>query len=146
MGKIAIEFSSKSGQRSIGCIKQGVCGKIIHRSEPFALEDSPECLGDVEMRAIWRNKEEEQTSLLPYGVKFLHESAPVYARIVKHPNCFLVDTHRQSVKKVCNLFSRHVLRCGEALITIITVNHAEDIEPDSSFRRIYTSSPRNCQP
>lgn len=29
----------------------------------------------------------------------------MYARIVKHHKCFLVDTHRQSVKKVCNLFS-----------------------------------------
>ena len=59
MGKIDIEFRSKSGQSSIGCVKQGVCGKIIHRSEPFALEDSPECPGDVEMRGIWRDKEEE---------------------------------------------------------------------------------------
>ena len=135
MGKIDIEFRSKSGQSSIGCVKQGVYGKIIHRSEPFALEDSPECLSDVEMRAIWRNKEEEQTSLLPYGAKFPHESAPMYARIVKHHKCFLVDTHRQSVKKVCNLFSRHVLHRGKTLIAIVAVNHAEEIEPDTSFRR-----------
>ena len=38
-------------------------------------------------------------------------------------------------RKPAIFFSRHVFRCGEALITVITVNHAEDIEPDSSFRR-----------
>ena len=44
MGKIDIEFRSKRSQRTVSCIEQGVCGAIIRRSEPFALEDSPERL------------------------------------------------------------------------------------------------------
>lgn len=134
MGKINIELRSKSSQSSIGCIKQGVCGKIIHRSKPFALEDSPQSLRDIQMRTIWRKKEEEQTPLLPYRTKFLHELAPVYAGIVKHHECILTDTHRQSVKKVCDFISRHVLRCGETLISVVSVNHTEDIEPEASLR------------
>ena len=135
MGKIDVEFGSKSSQSPIGCVKQGVCGKIIHRSEPFALEDSPQRLRDIRMRTIWRKEEEEQASLLPYWTKFTHEFTPVYARIVKHHKCIPADTQRQPVKKVRGFFSRHVLRCGEALISVVTVNHAEDIEPKPPFRR-----------
>lgn len=135
MGKIDIEFRSKSGQSPIGCVQQGVCGKIIHRSEPFALEDSPQRLCDIQMRTIRREKEEEQATLLPYRTKFLHEFTSVYACIVKHHKCILVDTHRQSIQKVCDFLSRHVLRCGEPIISVVPVDHAEDIEPEASLRR-----------
>ena len=134
MGKIDVEIRTKSSQSTIGCVKQGVCGKIIHRPEPFALEDSPQSLRDIQMRTVWRKKEKEQTSLLPYRTKFLHELAPVYAGIVKHHECILADTHRQSVQKVCDSVSRHILRCGEPLISVVSVNHTEDIEPEASFR------------
>ena len=105
MGKIDIEFRTKSSQSTIGCVKQGVCGKIIHRSEPFTLEDSPQSLRDIQMRTVWRKKEEEQTPLFPYRAKFLHELTPVYAGIVKHHECILTDTHRQPVKKVSDLIN-----------------------------------------
>lgn len=38
MRKIDIEFRSKYSERTVGCIEQGICGAIIRRSEPFALE------------------------------------------------------------------------------------------------------------
>ena len=134
MGKIDTEFRSNSSQSTIGCVKQGVCGKIIHRSEPFALEDSPQSLSDIQMRTVWRKKEEKQPPRLPYRTKFLHEAAPVYAGIVRHHECILMDMHRQPVKKIGDSFRRHILRCGEALITVVAVNHAEDIESEASFR------------
>ena len=115
MGKIDIEFRSKSCQSTIGCVKQGVCGKIIHRSELFALEDSPQSLRDIQMRIAMWNKEDEQTSLFPYRAKFLHELTPVYAGIVKHHECILTDKHRQYVKKVRYFVSRHVLGCSCSL-------------------------------
>ncbi len=134
MGKFDIEFRSKCRQRTIGCVKQGFCGKIIHKSEPFALEDSPQRFCDIQMWTIWREKEEEQSTLLPYWAKFPHEFTPVYACIVKRHKCILAYTQRQPVKKVRDFFSRHVLRCGEALIPVVTVNHTEDIEPKPPFR------------
>ena len=134
MDKIDIEFRTKSSQSTIGCVRQGVCGKIIHRSEPFTLEDSPQSLCDIQMRTVWRKKEEEQASLFPYRAKFLHEFTPVYAGIVKHHECILMDTHRQPVRKVSDPISRHVLRRGEPLVSIVSVHHAEYIEPEASFR------------
>ena len=52
MGKIDIEFRSNSCQGTIGRVKQGICGKIIHRSEPFALEDSPQSLCDIQQTLL----------------------------------------------------------------------------------------------
>lgn len=134
MGKIDIEFRTKSSQSTIGCVKQGVCGRIIHRSEPFALEYSPQSLSYIQMRTVRWKKEDEQASLFPYRAKFLHELTPVYAGIVKHHKCIPADTHRQSVKKVRDSVSRHVLGCGEPIISVVSVNHTENIEPEASFR------------
>ena len=108
MCKVDFEFSTKCLQGSIGCVKQGVCGNIIHRSEPFALEYSPQRLCDIQMWAVWRKKKEEQTALLPYRTKFPHESASVYACIVKYNKRILTDAERKLVNKVCNYVGGHV--------------------------------------
>ena len=133
MGKVDIEFRAESSQSSICRIKQGVCGDIIHGPEPFALEDSPQRLCDVKMRTVWRKKEKEQAALLPYRTKFPHELAPVYACVVKHNKCVLVDAERKPVNKVRNLVGGHILGGRESLIPVIAVYHAENIEPQPSF-------------
>ena len=133
MGKVDIEFRAESGQSSICRIKQRVCRDIIHGPEPFALEDSPQRLCDVKMRTVWRKKEKEQAALLPYRTKFPHELAPVYACVVKHNKCVLVDAERKPVNKVRNLVGGHILGGRESLIPVIAVYHAENIEPQPSF-------------
>lgn len=133
MGKVDIEFRAESSQNSICRIKQRVCRDIIHGPEPFALEDSPQRLCDVKMRTVWRKKEKEQAALLPYRPKFPHELAPVYACVVKHNKCVLVDAERKPVNKVRNLVGGHILGGRESLIPVIAVYHAENIEPQPSF-------------
>lgn len=133
MGKVDIEFRSECSQSSICRIKQRVCRDIIHGPEPFALEDSPQRLCDVKMRTVWRKKEKEQAALLPYRTKFPHELAPVYACVVKHNKCVLVDAERKPVNKVRNLVGGHILGGRESLIPVIAVYHAENIEPQPSF-------------
>ncbi len=135
MGKIYFKTCSKCRQSSVGRIKQGICGYIVHRSEPFALEDSPHRLSYIQMRTIWWKKEEEQAALLPYLTKPFHELASVYTRIVKHHKCILLNTQRQPVKKISYLVSRHIFRCRETMIPVVSVDHAEKIESEASFRR-----------
>ena len=134
MGKIDIEFRSKRSQRTVSCIEQGVCGAIIRRSEPFALEDSPERLGDIQMWTIRWEEKEKQPTFLPYWTEFPHEFASVDACIVKDNKSVFTDTERKSVKKVCNLVSGHILSCGESFISIVAVYHAENIESQTFFR------------
>ena len=85
------------------------------------------------MRTIWRQKEKKQITLLPYRAKFFHEFTSVYACIIKHYKCFLADTQRHFVKKISNLFSRHVLHSAEPFILVVTINHSEDVESGTSF-------------
>ena len=65
MGKIDFESSPDCRQGSVGGIEQGVCVEIIHRSEPFSLEDVPKSLGNIKMWVIRREKEKEPPLLLP---------------------------------------------------------------------------------
>lgn len=135
MGKIDIEFIPDSRQGSVGCVQQGICGKVIRRPEPFAPEYSPKCLCKIEMRAVWWEKEEKQSSLFPNGSKLLHELTSVDTRIVKNYKCILADTERKLVDKVSNLVSGHVLGSRESLISVIAVNHTEKVKPQTSFGR-----------
>ena len=65
MGKTDFESRSDCRQGSVCGIEQGVCVEIIHRSEPLPLEDAPKSLGNIEMRAIRREKEKEQPPASP---------------------------------------------------------------------------------
>ena len=135
MGKFDIEFSPKCRQCAVGCIQQGICGAIIRRSEPFALEYSPERLGDVQMRTIWREEKEIQSPLLPYRTKFLDEPASVNARIVKDDKRVLADTERKPVKEVCDFVGGHIPGSGESFIPVVAAYNAENIESQTSFGR-----------
>ena len=102
MDKIDIESRSKRSQRTVGCIKQRICGAVIRRFEPFAFEDSPERFGDVQVRTVWWEEKEKQSMFLPYRTEFPHESASADACIVKDNKRILTDTERKPVEEVCD--------------------------------------------
>ena len=106
MGKVDIELRSKCSQRTVGCIEKGICGAVIHRPEPFALEYSPERFGYIQMWTVC---------------------------IVKDNESIPAETERKPVKEIGNLICRHILGSGKSLIPIIAVYHAENIEPQPSF-------------
>ena len=134
MGKVDIEFRSKCSQRTVSCIEKGICGAVIHRSEPFALENSPERFGYIQMWTVWRQEKEKQSTFLPYRTEFPHELASMDACIVKDNKSVFTDSERKSVNKIGNLVGGHVLSCGESFIPIVAVNHAENVESQTSFR------------
>ena len=68
MSKIDIEFRSKTFQSTIGCVKKGVCGKIIHRPEPFAVEDAPHSLSYIQVWAVWRKRRRWTNHASPISV------------------------------------------------------------------------------
>lgn len=135
MGKIDIKFRSDCRQRSVCGVKQRICGEIIRRSEPFALEYAPQCFGDVQMRTIRREKEQEQSTFFPYRSKFPEQFSAVDACVVKNKKCILFDAERKSVKEIGNLIGCDAVSGGKTVIAIIAVYHAEDVEALSSLRR-----------
>ncbi len=118
MGKIYFKTGSKCSHSSIGRIKQGICGDIIHRSDPFALKDTPQSLSYIKIRTIWEKEEEEQPAFLPYGTQVFNEPTSIHVSVVNHYKCVPMDIQRQTVKKISYSFSRHVLCCGETMIDI----------------------------
>lgn len=133
MGKVNIEFSSKCSERTVGCIEKGIRGAVIRRPEPFALEYPPQCLRDIQMRTVWRQEKEKQTTLFPYRTKFLHELTSMDTRIVKYDKRVLADTERKPVKEVGDLVGGHVFGCRESFIPIVAVYHSENVESQSPF-------------
>lgn len=128
MGKIDTKFRPESRQRSVGCIQQGVCGCIVHRSEPFALEYPPQCFGNIQMRTIRRQEKEEKTSFFPYGPEFGNEFAAMYTCIVQYNKGVLPYAEGKTVKEVSDLIGCYTLGCTETLIAVVPVNHAENVE------------------
>lgn len=125
MGKIDFKFSSKNSQSPVGCVMQGICGKVIRRAEPFALEDSPKRFCEIEMQAEWREKEKEQSPFFSNGAEFPHEFASVDARVVKN-----YESNGYGMK-VCRGSQRPCPRsyCGcRPLIFVIAVYHPEYVE------------------
>ncbi len=64
MGMINKERRSDCGQSPVGGVKEGIGGLVVLRTNPFALEYAPQCLGDVEVRRVRREVEEEKPSVL----------------------------------------------------------------------------------
>ena len=84
MGKINIQFRTDCSQRSVSSIEHGIRGKIIRRSEPFALEYPPQSFSNIQMWGIWRQKEEKKPTLFPYLPEFGKQLSAMYACVVKN--------------------------------------------------------------
>ena len=75
---------SNSVQNLVGGIEECACVNIMAWLDPFCFEDSPQCLGNIQMRRVWREVEYIETALSPFLNHLLHPATSVYARIVKN--------------------------------------------------------------
>lgn len=129
MSKIDNEFIPDCRQCSVRSIEQGVRGYIVRRSEPFTFEYTPQRLGYVEMWAVWRQEEQEQSTLLPYRSEFCDELPSVNAGVVKDNKSVFFNTEGKSVEKVRNLVRSDALLGGKSFIAIVPADYSEDVEP-----------------
>ncbi len=142
MGKIDIEFRSKRSQRTVSCIDQGVCGAIIRRSEPFALEDSPERLGDIQM---WTTVEEKeiQPTFLPIGRSSRMSSALWTLALSRTTKCFNGYGEKIGQKsQPCQRSYPQLWNPSYRLLRSIMPN----IESQTSYRWDIDIFTRNCHP
>ena len=58
------EYCSDGSQGPVGGVEEGIGGLVVLRSYPLALEYSPQRFGDIEVRRIGREEEEEQCVFL----------------------------------------------------------------------------------
>lgn len=116
-------------KRPVGSIEEYVSTYIVLRPYPFPLKNSPKRLGNVQMRRVWREKEDEETSLFSNRPEFLNPSVAMDGCIVKHHKGVLGDAERKIVKETDNPVCRHWLCGGEPFILVVTGYYPEDVEP-----------------
>ena len=122
-------------QCPVGSIKERVSIYIVLRSYPFPLKNSPKCIGNVQMRRVWRKKEDEKSSLFPNIPEFFNPSVAINGCIVKYHKGVLADGERKIVKETDYPVCRHSLCGGESFISVVTGYHSEDVEPSDPLGR-----------
>ena len=118
------------GQCHLGGVEERVRGGVVLRTNPFALQHSPKRLCDIQMRRVWRQIEEVESTTLPYGSHLLYGATPVDTCVVKHDDnvpCLLSERH--PVKEVRHLVGGHALTRGETFVFVVSRCHAENVEP-----------------
>ena len=123
------EYCSDGSQGPVGGVEEGISGLVVLRSYPLALEYAPQRLGDVEVRRVRREVEEEKPSALPNGPHLLHGLASVDAGVVKHDDGVPFPRFEgQPVEEVGQLVGGYAAPRGEAFVSVVPCGHAEYIE------------------
>lgn len=122
-------FLSDSVQNFMGGIEEGACVNIMAWLDPFCFEDSPQCLGDIQMRRVRRKIKDIETAPPPFLNHFLHLAASMDTRIVKNDECGPSNCQREVVDEFRHILSLDALTACKAVIDILPAYHAENIEP-----------------
>ena len=84
MGEINFQIVSQVSHTSVDCIKEPVLIKIILWIEPFFFQFSPDRFSNVQMRRVWRKKEDVQTSFLPVRHTLQNDFCLMQAGIIQY--------------------------------------------------------------
>lgn len=121
-------YISNSVQNLMGGIEECACVNIMAWLDPFCFEDSPQSLGDIQMRRVWRKVEDIEASLSPFLNHLLHLAARMDARIVKNDEGRPGNFQREFVDKISHILSLYTLTACKTMIVIVSAYHAENIE------------------
>lgn len=134
MTEIDIKFRFHRCQSSIRSVKQGICGDIIRRSEPFAFEYAPKSFRNVQMWRIWRQEEKKQSPCFPNRSEVFHEFGPVHFSIVQYEKSILLYPEGNLVKEICHFIGGDTFGRIETLIVVVAVYHTEYIQSERLLR------------
>ena len=112
-------------QSSVGGIEKHVRSLVILWSYPLAFQNVPKCFRYIQLWRVWRQEKEEKTSSFPDGTKLFNLLVPVHISIVKNNKSVHLQIERDFIKETENLICRHLLKCSEPLVTVVTVNHSK---------------------
>ena len=116
-------------------IEERFCVNIMMRLNPFGFKDSPQSLGNVEMRRVRRKEKDVEPPLSPSVERFFHFTSGMDTGIVKDNERGSRDRFGKFIYELCHILSLYTLAACKSVIDIIAVNHAEDIEPCSFHGR-----------
>ncbi len=123
------ERCADRSQSSVGSIEERVGGLVVLRSYPLALEYTPQCLRNVEVRRVRREVEEEHPSAFPNGHHPLHGFAAVDAGVVKHDDSAPSPWPKgQPAEEVGQLVGGYASPRCEAFVSVVPCGHAEYVD------------------
>lgn len=120
---------SDSVQNFMGCIEECACVNIMAWLDPFCFEDSPQRLGDIQMRRVWRKIKDIETTPSPFLNHFFHLATSMDTGIVKNDECRPFNCQREVIDKFRHILSLDALTACKTVIDIVPAYHAENIEP-----------------
>ena len=95
MGEINFQVFSQFSHTSIYSIKKIILIKVILWIEPFFFQFSPHCFSNVQMRGVWREKEDVQTPLLPIRNALHNDFCLMQTGIIQHNKRLLINLKRK---------------------------------------------------
>ena len=129
------EERSDGSQGSVGSIEERFGGLVVLRSDPFALEDTPQGLGEVEVWRVRRKEEDEQPPFLPYWPQFLDLVTAMNRSVVKYDEgipCPRLEG--EPVEELSDLAGGDAFGGQKPVVVVFAVNHAEDVEAGYPLR------------
>ena len=102
---------------------------------PFALQNSPECFGNIELRRIWWKIENEEPTLLPQTTQLFYLLISMNGGIIKNHERICLHLERESIQKITDFIRINAFSCAESVVSITAVYHSKDIEPVRLQRR-----------
>lgn len=120
---------SNSFQNFMGGIEECACINIMAWLDPFCFEYSPQHLGNIQMRRVWRKVKDIETALSPFVNHLLHFATCKDSRIVKDDEGWPCNCQREVIDKFRHILSLDTLTACTTVINIVPAYHIENIEP-----------------
>lgn len=124
---------SDCSQSSIGGIEKCIRTHIILRSYPFSLQYPPKRFSYIQMRGVWRQIENEQTSFLPNRSQLFNLMITMNRCIIQHHKGVFTHLKGESIKKFDNLVRVNTLGSCKTLVIILAVNHTKYVQSCASL-------------
>lgn len=111
------------------CFVENTSVGVMVWLKPFGFEYSPKCLCDIKVRAIRRQEEKMQSSLLPNFCSLIYLSFTMDGCVVQNQYNRFCNTFREVIQKISEQPTGNGVFGIESIIFTIRRNHAEQIKP-----------------
>ena len=133
MGKIDIEFRSKCSQCTVGCIEQGICGAIIRRSEPLPLRIL-QSVSAIFRCGLYGGRKKRYNPRFSQIDRSSRMSLHLWTLALSRTTKVFLRIRSESLSRKSATLSAVMFLVVENLIPIISVDHSENVESQTSFK------------
>lgn len=128
MAKFDIALFPQSRQPTLSCIKEPVLFQIIFRIDPLFLEFSPYRFRNIQMRRVWWQESDEQSTLLPKRYPFHNTVGFMHTGIIQYQYGFLFNAEREFLQIFNERIGSDIRFCHHSHILALSVDKTKYID------------------